>query len=107
MSSTMKSRQVSLLGGIISVASKEPSLFALTGDLVPEVANKVCFPVCASRSSQVYDGSNSSARLLGSFSRSEMLGTSINSTSSSMWLEFITNSENTSKGFELQFSSKS
>uniref|UniRef100_A0A8C8AY99 CUB and Sushi multiple domains 2 n=1 Tax=Otus sunia TaxID=257818 RepID=A0A8C8AY99_9STRI len=54
---------------------------------------------------KVYDGSNSSARLLGSFSRSEMLGTSINSTSSSMWLEFITNSENTSKGFELQFSS--
>ncbi|GAB0199455.1 CUB and sushi domain-containing protein 3 [Grus japonensis] len=54
---------------------------------------------------KVYDGSNSSARLLGSFSRAEMLGTSINSTSSSMWLEFITNSENTSKGFELQFSS--
>uniref|UniRef100_A0A8C0FU17 CUB and Sushi multiple domains 2 n=1 Tax=Bubo bubo TaxID=30461 RepID=A0A8C0FU17_BUBBB len=54
---------------------------------------------------KVYDGSNSSARLLGSFSRSEMLGTSMNSTSSSMWLEFITNSENTSKGFELQFSS--
>uniref|UniRef100_A0A8C9LA03 CUB and Sushi multiple domains 2 n=1 Tax=Pavo cristatus TaxID=9049 RepID=A0A8C9LA03_PAVCR len=54
---------------------------------------------------KVYDGSNSSARLLGSFSRSEMLSTSINSTSSSMWLEFITNSENTSKGFELQFSS--
>lgn len=36
-----------------------------------------------------------------------MLGNSINSTSSSMWLEFITDSENTSKGFELQFSSKS
>uniref|UniRef100_A0A672UVJ0 CUB and Sushi multiple domains 2 n=1 Tax=Strigops habroptila TaxID=2489341 RepID=A0A672UVJ0_STRHB len=54
---------------------------------------------------KVYDGSNSSARLLGSFSRSEMLSTSINSTSSSMWLEFITNTENTSKGFELQFSS--
>uniref|UniRef100_A0A7M4DYW0 CUB and Sushi multiple domains 2 n=1 Tax=Crocodylus porosus TaxID=8502 RepID=A0A7M4DYW0_CROPO len=54
---------------------------------------------------KIYDGSNNSARLLGSFSRSEMLGTSINSTSSSMWLEFITNSENTSKGFELQFSS--
>lgn len=67
----------------------------------------MCFAVCVSCSSQVYDGSNSSARLLGSFSRSEMLGTSINSTSSSMWLEFITNSENTSKGFELQFSSKS
>ncbi|XP_048681763.2 CUB and sushi domain-containing protein 2 isoform X3 [Caretta caretta] len=54
---------------------------------------------------KVYDGNNNSARLLGSFSRTEMLGTSINSTSSSMWLEFISNRENTSKGFELQFSS--
>uniref|UniRef100_A0A452HNP9 Uncharacterized protein n=1 Tax=Gopherus agassizii TaxID=38772 RepID=A0A452HNP9_9SAUR len=54
---------------------------------------------------KVYDGNNNSARLLGSFSHTEMLGTSINSTSSSMWLEFISNSENTSKGFELQFSS--
>uniref|UniRef100_A0A803VYI3 CUB and Sushi multiple domains 2 n=1 Tax=Ficedula albicollis TaxID=59894 RepID=A0A803VYI3_FICAL len=54
---------------------------------------------------KVYDGTNSSARLLGTFSRSELLGTSINSTSSSMWLEFITDSANTSKGFELQFSS--
>ncbi|OWK58649.1 CUB and sushi domain-containing protein 1 [Lonchura striata] len=54
---------------------------------------------------KVYDGTNSSARLLGTFSRSELLGTSINSTSSSMWLEFITDTANTSKGFELQFSS--
>ncbi|KAF4801155.1 hypothetical protein TURU_037157 [Turdus rufiventris] len=53
---------------------------------------------------QVYDGTNSSARLLGTFSNSELLGTSINSTSSSMWLEFISDSANTSKGFELQFS---
>lgn len=75
--------------------------------LVPEITNETRFPLCVSCSCQVYDGSNSSARLLGSFSRSEMLGTSINSTSSSMWLEFITNSANTSKGFELQFSSKS
>ncbi|XP_072466206.1 CUB and sushi domain-containing protein 2 isoform X1 [Notamacropus eugenii] len=54
---------------------------------------------------KVYDGSNNSARLLGVFSRSEMLGVSLNSTSSSLWLDFITDSENTSKGFELQFSS--
>ncbi|XP_078013136.1 LOW QUALITY PROTEIN: CUB and sushi domain-containing protein 2 [Phascolarctos cinereus] len=54
---------------------------------------------------KVYDGSNNSARLLGVFSRSEMLGISLNSTSSSLWLDFITDSENTSKGFELQFSS--
>jgi len=83
------------------------SVCTLVDDLVPQVANKRCFPVSVSCSSQVYDGSNSSARLLGSFSRAEMLGTSINSTSSSMWLEFITDGHNTSKGFELQFSSKS
>lgn len=56
---------------------------------------------------QVYDGNNSSARLLGVFSRTEMLGVTLNSTSSSLWLDFITDAENTSKGFELQFSSKS
>lgn len=56
---------------------------------------------------QVYDGNNNSARLLGVFSRSEMLGVTLNSTSSSLWLDFITDAENTSKGFELHFSSKS
>lgn len=55
---------------------------------------------------QVYDGNNNSARLLGVFSRSEMMGVTLNSTSSSLWLDFITDTENTSKGFELQFSSK-
>lgn len=55
---------------------------------------------------QVYDGNNNSARLLGVFSRSEMVGVTLNSTSSSLWLDFITDAENTSKGFELQFSSK-
>lgn len=56
---------------------------------------------------QVYDGSNNSARLLGVFSRSEMTGVTLNSTSSSLWLDFITDADNTSKGFELHFSSKS
>ncbi|XP_060061806.1 CUB and sushi domain-containing protein 2 isoform X4 [Erinaceus europaeus] len=54
---------------------------------------------------KVYDGNNNSARLLGVFSRSEMMGVTLNSTSSSLWLDFITDAENTSKGFELQFSS--
>ncbi|XP_078308210.1 CUB and sushi domain-containing protein 2 isoform X3 [Panthera onca] len=54
---------------------------------------------------KVYDGNNKSARLLGVFSRSEMMGVTLNSTSSSLWLDFITDAENTSKGFELQFSS--
>ncbi|XP_067329772.1 CUB and sushi domain-containing protein 2 isoform X5 [Anolis sagrei] len=54
---------------------------------------------------KIYDGNNNSARLLGSFSRKEMLGISVNSTSSTMWLDFITDGNNTSQGFELQFSS--
>ncbi|XP_043915904.1 CUB and sushi domain-containing protein 1-like [Protopterus annectens] len=54
---------------------------------------------------KVYDGRNNSARLLGAFSNDSIIGAIINSTSSNMWLEFITNMENTSKGFELQFSS--
>ncbi|XP_030679232.1 CUB and sushi domain-containing protein 2 isoform X5 [Nomascus leucogenys] len=54
---------------------------------------------------KVYDGNNNSARLLGVFSRSEMMEVTLNSTSSSLWLDFITDAENTSKGFELQFSS--
>ncbi|KAH0631151.1 hypothetical protein JD844_005313 [Phrynosoma platyrhinos] len=53
---------------------------------------------------KIYDGNNNSARLLGSFSQREMLGLSVNSTSSTMWLEFITDGNNTSQGFELQFS---
>ncbi|XP_037683717.1 CUB and sushi domain-containing protein 2 isoform X4 [Choloepus didactylus] len=54
---------------------------------------------------KVYDGNNNSARLLGAFSHSEMVGVTLNSTSSSLWLDFITDAENTSKGFLLQFSS--
>ncbi|XP_041439963.1 CUB and sushi domain-containing protein 2 isoform X1 [Xenopus laevis] len=54
---------------------------------------------------KVYDGHNNSARLLGTFSKSDMMGKSLNSTSSALWLEFISNSENTSKGFELHYSS--
>ncbi|CAJ1083788.1 CUB and sushi domain-containing protein 2 [Xyrichtys novacula] len=54
---------------------------------------------------KVFDGSSNKARLLGVFTGSEMLETMLNSTSSSMWLEFISNAENTSKGFELHFTS--
>ncbi|KAL4624103.1 CUB and sushi domain-containing protein 1-like [Arapaima gigas] len=54
---------------------------------------------------QVYDGNSNQARLLGSFSGSELLGVTLNSTSSSLWLEFISNAANTSRGFELHFTS--
>ncbi|XP_036410979.1 CUB and sushi domain-containing protein 2 [Megalops cyprinoides] len=54
---------------------------------------------------KVYDGNSNSARLLGTFSGTELQDTTLNSTSSSLWLEFISNAENTSKGFELHFTS--
>ncbi|AWP21874.1 putative CUB and sushi domain-containing protein 2 [Scophthalmus maximus] len=54
---------------------------------------------------KVFDGSSNKARLLGLFTGSELLDTTLNSTSSSMWLEFISNADNTSKGFELHFTS--
>ncbi|XP_042194838.1 CUB and sushi domain-containing protein 1 [Callorhinchus milii] len=54
---------------------------------------------------KIFDGKDSSSRLLGTFSGSDMLHVTLNSTSSSLWLEFITNAGNTSKGFELLFSS--
>ncbi|KAB5530866.1 hypothetical protein PHYPO_G00134270 [Pangasianodon hypophthalmus] len=53
----------------------------------------------------VYDGSSNRARLLGVFMGTELMELTLNSTSSTMWLEFISNSENTSKGFELHFTS--
>uniref|UniRef100_A0AAX7V0K9 CUB and Sushi multiple domains 2 n=1 Tax=Astatotilapia calliptera TaxID=8154 RepID=A0AAX7V0K9_ASTCA len=52
---------------------------------------------------KVFDGSSNKARLLGVFTGNELLDTTLNSTSSSMWLEFISNADNTSKGFELHF----
>ncbi|KAJ6652285.1 hypothetical protein lerEdw1_012753 [Lerista edwardsae] len=53
---------------------------------------------------KIYDGNNNSARLLGAFSQGELLGHSVNSTSSTMWLEFVSDGNSTSQGFELQFS---
>uniref|UniRef100_A0A8C7F586 CUB and Sushi multiple domains 2 n=1 Tax=Oncorhynchus kisutch TaxID=8019 RepID=A0A8C7F586_ONCKI len=47
-----------------------------------------------------------SARLLGVFSGTELQENTLNSTSSSMWLEFVSNADNTSKGFELHFTSE-
>uniref|UniRef100_A0A3P8W543 CUB and Sushi multiple domains 2 n=1 Tax=Cynoglossus semilaevis TaxID=244447 RepID=A0A3P8W543_CYNSE len=54
---------------------------------------------------KVFDGSSNSARLLGIYTGNELLDTTLNSTSSSMWLEFISNADNISKGFELHFTS--
>uniref|UniRef100_A0A8C9W057 CUB and Sushi multiple domains 2 n=1 Tax=Scleropages formosus TaxID=113540 RepID=A0A8C9W057_SCLFO len=54
---------------------------------------------------KVYDGNSNTARLLGTFTGTELQEVTLNSTSSSMWLEFISNAENTSKGFELHYTS--
>ncbi|KAJ8268254.1 hypothetical protein COCON_G00134260 [Conger conger] len=54
---------------------------------------------------KVFDGNSNRARQLGSFTGTELLDTTLNSTSSSLWLEFISNADNTSKGFELHFTS--
>ncbi|KAJ8334650.1 hypothetical protein SKAU_G00402890, partial [Synaphobranchus kaupii] len=54
---------------------------------------------------KVFDGNSNLARLLGAFTGAEMLDSTLNSTSSSLWIEFISNAENTSKGFELHFNS--
>uniref|UniRef100_A0AAZ3Q759 CUB and Sushi multiple domains 2 n=1 Tax=Oncorhynchus tshawytscha TaxID=74940 RepID=A0AAZ3Q759_ONCTS len=54
---------------------------------------------------KVFDGNSNQARLLGVFSGTELQDNTLNSTSSSMWLEFISNAENTSKGFQLHFTS--
>ncbi|XP_027021418.2 CUB and sushi domain-containing protein 1 isoform X3 [Tachysurus fulvidraco] len=53
---------------------------------------------------QIYDGQDSSARLLGNFTRSEMSNI-INSTSNHLWIEFNSNGTGTSKGFKLIYSS--
>ena len=71
------------------------------------VCLRVCVCVCVCVCDcQVYDGPNNQARLLGVFTGSEMLDTVLNSTSSTMWLEFVSNDDNTSKGFELPFTSE-
>ncbi|KAK3553354.1 hypothetical protein QTP70_002432 [Hemibagrus guttatus] len=53
---------------------------------------------------QIYDGQDSSSRLLGNFTRSEMSNI-INSTSNHLWIEFNSNGTGTSKGFKLIYTS--
>ncbi|KAF7710922.1 hypothetical protein HF521_009794 [Silurus meridionalis] len=54
---------------------------------------------------QIYDGQDSSSRLLGNFTRAEMANIVINSTSNHLWVEFNSNGTGTSKGFKLIYSS--
>uniref|UniRef100_A0A8C6KRM5 CUB and Sushi multiple domains 1 n=1 Tax=Nothobranchius furzeri TaxID=105023 RepID=A0A8C6KRM5_NOTFU len=54
---------------------------------------------------KVYDGENTSSRLLGNFTLDGMLGRVINSTSNHLWLEFNSNASGTNQGFRLTYTS--
>ncbi|XDV50778.1 hypothetical protein PO909_019790 [Leuciscus waleckii] len=54
---------------------------------------------------KVYDGQDSSSRLLGNFTKNDMSQAILNSTSNHLWMEFNSNGTGTSKGFKLSYSS--
>ncbi|XP_034376137.1 CUB and sushi domain-containing protein 1 isoform X1 [Arvicanthis niloticus] len=54
---------------------------------------------------KVYDGKDSSSRSLGVFTRSELMGLVLNSTSNHLRLEFNTNGSDTAQGFQLTYTS--
>ncbi|XP_046885306.1 CUB and sushi domain-containing protein 1-like [Hypomesus transpacificus] len=54
---------------------------------------------------KVYDGEDSTSRLLGNFTRNEMSNVVINSTSNHLLLEFNSNGTGTNKGFRLSYTS--
>ncbi|XP_040823013.1 CUB and sushi domain-containing protein 1 [Ochotona curzoniae] len=54
---------------------------------------------------KVYDGKDSSSRPLGAFTKNELLGLTLNSTSNHLWLEFNTNGSDTAQGFQLSYTS--
>ncbi|XP_073482747.1 CUB and sushi domain-containing protein 1 [Aquarana catesbeiana] len=54
---------------------------------------------------KVYDGKHSSSRLLGAFTKNELLKVILNSTSNHLWIDFNTNGSDTDIGFHLTYSS--
>ncbi|XP_032960426.1 CUB and sushi domain-containing protein 1 [Rhinolophus ferrumequinum] len=54
---------------------------------------------------KVYDGKDTSSRPLGTFTKNELLGLTLNSTSNHLWLEFNSNASDTEQGFQLTYSS--
>ncbi|XP_041910862.1 CUB and sushi domain-containing protein 1 [Arvicola amphibius] len=54
---------------------------------------------------KVYDGKDSSSRSLGIFTKSDLLGLVLNSTSNHLRLEFNTNGSDTAQGFQLTYTS--
>lgn len=63
-------------------------------------------PVFVSGVSQIYDGPDNTADVIGAFSSSSMLGVTLSSTSNHLWLEFFSDQEDTAEGFKLIYSSK-
>ncbi|KAM3932341.1 CUB and sushi domain-containing protein 1 isoform 2-T2 [Leptodactylus fuscus] len=54
---------------------------------------------------KVYDGNDGSSRLLGAFTKNELLKLTLNSTSNHLWIEFNTNASDTDIGFHLVYNS--
>ncbi|KAL6088241.1 hypothetical protein STEG23_016274, partial [Scotinomys teguina] len=54
---------------------------------------------------KVYDGKDSSSRSLGVFTKSDLMGLVLNSTSNHLRLEFNTNGSDTAQGFQLTYTS--
>ncbi|XP_022426555.1 CUB and sushi domain-containing protein 1 [Delphinapterus leucas] len=54
---------------------------------------------------KVYDGRDSSSRPLGAFTKNELTGLILNSTSNHLWLEFNSNGSDTDQGFQLTYTS--
>ncbi|KAK6327212.1 hypothetical protein J4Q44_G00028570 [Coregonus suidteri] len=55
---------------------------------------------------KVYDGGDSAAPVLGTYTGSTMLGLVLTSTSNHLWLEFYSDQEHTAGGFRLSYSSE-
>ncbi|KAK0145627.1 CUB and sushi domain-containing protein 3 [Merluccius polli] len=55
---------------------------------------------------KVYDGKDSAAQLLGSYTGTSMQGLSLTSTSNQLWLEFFSDQDASGEGFRLQYYSK-
>ncbi|XP_075454326.1 CUB and sushi domain-containing protein 1 [Ascaphus truei] len=54
---------------------------------------------------KVFDGKDSSSRLLGAFTKNELMKLILNSTSNHLWIEFNTNGSDTDQGFQLTYTS--
>lgn len=55
---------------------------------------------------QVFDGQDGASRPLGTFTRRELLGLTLNSTSNHLRLEFDSNGADTAAGFQLSYTSE-